>query len=80
MKFLHAVMQKEGFPHQSYKLQVVPHEVRTSKRCYWAYCLALVDDHQRYQCSQTWLSNFHRKSIKDLEAMGWVCIEIVMAN
>lgn len=80
MKFLYAVMQKEGFPHQSYKLQVVPCEVRTSKRCYWAYCLALVDDRQKYQCSQTWRSNSHRKAIKDLETMGWVCTEIVMAN
>ena len=80
MKFLYAVMQKEGMPHQSYKLQVVPHEVRTSKRCYWAYCLALVDDRQRYQCSQTWRSNSYRKAINDLEADGWICLDVVMAG
>ena len=80
MKFLYAVMQKEGMPHQSYKLQVVPYEVRTSRRCYWAYCLALVDYRQRYQCSQTWRSNAYRKAIKELEASGWICLEVVMAE
>ena len=80
MKFLYAVMQKEGMSHQSYKLQVVPHEVRASKRCYWAYCLALVDDRQRYQTSQTWRSNSYRKAIKELEASGWICLEVVMAE
>lgn len=80
MKFLYAVMQKEGMPHQSYKLQVVPHEVRASKRCYWAYCLALVDDRQRYQTFQTWRSNSYRKAIKELEASGWICLEVVMAE